>query len=64
MPMLNMPQRQTLTRQTVDALREGMATGIWKDFLPGERELCSLLQVSSRRFGPRFRLSSGRALSM
>jgi LacI family transcriptional regulator len=46
MPMLNMPQRQTLTRQTVDALREGMATGIWKDFLPGERELCSLLQVS------------------
>lgn len=44
--MLNMPQRQTLTRQTVDALREGMATGIWKGFLPGERELCSLLQVS------------------
>jgi DNA-binding LacI/PurR family transcriptional regulator len=44
--MLNMPQRQTLTRQTVDALREGMASGIWKGFLPGERELCSFLQIS------------------
>ena len=44
--MLNMPQRQTLTRQTVDALREGMANGIWKGFLPGERELCSFLQIS------------------
>lgn len=41
-----MPQRQTLTRQTVDALREGIVTGVWRGFLPGERELCLLLQVS------------------
>lgn len=44
--MLNMPQRQTLIKQTVDVLREGIATGVWKNFLPGERELCWHLQVS------------------
>ena len=40
------PQRQTLTKQTVDALREGMDSGIWKNALPGERELCRRFQVS------------------
>jgi len=40
------PQRQTLIKQTVDALREGMDSGIWKNALPGERELCRRFQVS------------------
>jgi DNA-binding GntR family transcriptional regulator len=40
------PQRQTLITQTVDALREGIDSGIWKNALPGERELCRRFQVS------------------
>ncbi len=40
------PQRQPLTKQTVDALREGIADGLWAACLPGERELCRHLQVS------------------
>ncbi len=31
---------------TVEALREGLASGVWTDYLPGERVLCSRFQVS------------------
>lgn len=44
--MLHLPQRQTLIAQTVEALREGISKGVWKGNLPGEREVCSFLQVS------------------
>ena len=44
--MIKMPQRQTLIKQTATALREGISTSTWKDFLPSERELCRQLQVS------------------
>lgn len=40
------PQRSSLIAQTVTILRDGMRTGIWKDVLPGELELCERLQVS------------------
>lgn len=43
-----LPQRQSLVAQTVDSLREGLQSGHWQDFLPGERELCEELQVSRR----------------
>ena len=32
--------------QTREAVREGVASGLWKNQLPSERELCSRLQVS------------------
>lgn len=44
--MLNKPLRQSLINQTAAALREGIASGHWKNFLPSERELCLCLQVS------------------
>ena len=44
--MMKVPRLQTLSKQTADALRDGIASGIWRGFLPGERQLCSLLQIS------------------
>jgi len=38
--------RQLLSKQAADALREGIDSGTWEGTLPGERHLCSLLQVS------------------
>jgi DNA-binding LacI/PurR family transcriptional regulator len=40
------PQRSSLIAQTANILREGIRSGIWKDILPGEFELCERLQVS------------------
>ena len=33
-PMMNVPWLQTLSKQAADALREGIASAIWKGFLP------------------------------
>ncbi|WP_438480626.1 substrate-binding domain-containing protein [Oleiharenicola lentus] len=45
-PALKLPQRQSLEQQTAVALREAIARGTWKDWLPGERGLCDMLQIS------------------
>jgi len=44
--MLPLPQRHSLVMQTREAVREGIAAGLWKNLLPGERELSRRLQVS------------------
>ena len=44
--MLPLPQRHSLVMQTREAVREGIAAGLWKNQLPGERELSRRLQVS------------------
>jgi len=40
------PSRVSLTAETVRVLKENIMTGIWHDFLPGERVLCEQLQIS------------------
>ncbi|WP_438480630.1 substrate-binding domain-containing protein [Oleiharenicola lentus] len=44
--MLKLPQRQSLEKQTATVLKEEILRGTWHDWLPGERSLCSMLQVS------------------
>jgi DNA-binding LacI/PurR family transcriptional regulator len=44
--MPHLPQRQTLVSQTADIVREGIATGLWKERLPSERMLCDRYQIS------------------
>ena len=44
MPLL--PQRQSLVSQTVELLRREIAQGTWREWLPAERALCAMLQVS------------------
>lgn len=44
--MIAPPQRTSLENQTAEALREHIAQGAWKDWLPGERMLGEMLQVS------------------
>ena len=43
-----LPKRLSLAAQTVDSLCEGIQSGHWQEHLPGERELCEVLQVSRR----------------
>jgi DNA-binding LacI/PurR family transcriptional regulator len=43
-----LPQRISLVDQTAQSLREGIRSGYWQKQLPGERELCSNLQISRR----------------
>jgi LacI family transcriptional regulator len=45
-PMLKLPQRFSLEKQTASVLQEEIAKGTWRDLLPGERSLCDMLQVS------------------
>jgi DNA-binding LacI/PurR family transcriptional regulator len=45
---LQLPQRQSLVSETARSLRENIEAGHWQDYLPGEREMCDLLQVSRR----------------
>lgn len=40
-----LPHRCSLIVETVESLRKGIHTGVWKDFLPGERSLSDQLQV-------------------
>ncbi|WP_395745697.1 substrate-binding domain-containing protein [Prosthecobacter sp.] len=41
-----LPQRTSLVTLTAQSLRESMQAGHWHGHLPGERELCTRLQVS------------------
>jgi len=43
---LDIPKRHSLSSQAADAIRKGIAEGRWEDFLPSERRLCELFQVS------------------
>ncbi|MBM3844499.1 MAG: GntR family transcriptional regulator, partial [Verrucomicrobia bacterium] len=40
------PQRHSLVGQTVACLQSAIAAGQWREWLPAERALCELLQVS------------------
>jgi DNA-binding LacI/PurR family transcriptional regulator len=40
------PKRSSLVAQTVTILRGHLRSGVWKDFLPGELDLCERLQIS------------------
>ena len=44
--MQGIPQRHSLVGQTVACLHAAIAAGQWRDWLPAERSLCDLLQVS------------------
>lgn len=41
-----LPQRISLAAQTAAAIRKAVAERAWEEFLPSERRLCELLQVS------------------
>ena len=43
---LGLPRRHALSAQTADAIRKGIEAATWREFLPGERRLCELFQVS------------------
>jgi len=43
---LDLPQRLLLSAQAADSLRKAIARRVWSEFLPSERRLCDLLQVS------------------
>lgn len=43
---LDLPQRLSLSTQAADSLRKAIARKVWSEFLPSERRLCDLLQVS------------------
>src|SRR5262245_2026276 len=45
-PSHSLPQRQSLVAQTVAFLNAQIENGEWRDWLPSERSLCELLQVS------------------
>jgi LacI family transcriptional regulator len=45
-PSHSLPQRQSLVAQTVAFLNTQIENGEWRDWLPSERSLCELLQVS------------------
>lgn len=44
--METLPKRSSLVAQTAVILRESIQMGVWRDFLPGEHELCERFQVS------------------
>ena len=44
--VLDLPRRITLSAQAAAALRRAIAGNLWREFLPSERRLCDLLQVS------------------
>lgn len=44
--ILDLPRRLTLSGQAAAAIRKAIAANLWQDFLPSERQLCALLQVS------------------
>lgn len=46
MPSQSLPQRQSLVAQTVAFLHTQIDRGEWREWLPSERALCELLQVS------------------
>lgn len=46
LPSLTPPKRVSLVAQTVHSLRAALASGYWRETMPGERELCQTLEVS------------------
>lgn len=46
--MHRLPQKSSLVAQTVSVLQEGIASGRWEQWLPGEYELSAQLHVSRR----------------
>jgi DNA-binding LacI/PurR family transcriptional regulator len=40
------PQRTSLSHEVVKVLRDGLLSGVWSEWLPGERSLCERLHVS------------------
>jgi LacI family transcriptional regulator len=44
--MAEIPERQSLSKQTVEILRGSIIRGIWRDKLPSERTLCEKYQIS------------------
>src|SRR4051812_15274279 len=43
---LELPKRLSLSAQTTNAIRKGIEESSWQEFLPSERRLCELFQVS------------------
>src|SRR6187399_1643672 len=41
-----LPRRHTLSEQAAAAIRQALEQSTWKEYLPSERRLCELLQVS------------------
>ncbi len=46
LPSFDLPRRQSLSAQAAEALERAIGDGTWQDFIPSERRLCELLQVS------------------
>lgn len=44
--MSSLPQRHSLSNQMADILRQEIAQGGWREWLPGERALCEKYQIS------------------
>lgn len=44
--MLQIPPRQSLVTVVATAIRQNIEDGEWKEFIPGERQLCRALDVS------------------
>ncbi len=44
--MPHLPKHFSLVMSVADSLRQSLAEGEWREFLPGERDLCTLLQIS------------------
>lgn len=44
--VLDLPKRVSLSVQTAAAIRKAVSDDVWQGFLPNERRLCELLQVS------------------
>ena len=42
----DLPRRLSLSAQTTDAIRKGIEEATWQEFLPSERRLCELFEVS------------------
>ena len=43
---LDLPKRVSLSEQAAAAIRKAIETGMWKEYLPSERRLCQLFQIS------------------
>lgn len=43
---LDIPRRLSLSSQAAAAIRKGITKGIWEEYLPSERRLCEMFQVS------------------
>lgn len=45
-PTFDLPRRLTLSAQTAAAIRKAVGENTWQEFLPSERRLCEMFQVS------------------